>query len=349
MTTIPRVAEDLTAEWLSEVLGREITGVAVEPMGVGVGLVGSLFRLRLTGESGPATIVAKLSAPTDEGRFVATVINMYGREVGFYSGLADRVTIAHPACFHAAHDPQTQDSVLLLEDVSGRGVMLDSLTGISVEDAGPAVRTLARHHAAFWDDPSLAEYPFLLRLADEPYPSAVAFAYEAAWPTALEYLGDRITPVVRAFGDAYPGRIAALYEKLCDGPQVLAHADWRLDNLFLAPDGEVIAIDWQLIDRSVGPRDLAYFVTQGIEVDDPAGYERLFDLYVAELGTHGVAVDRDWAWEMYRYGTAMTFVYPVIASGALTVNDDRHLALCRKMVDRWTAAMAALDAYDLPL
>jgi hypothetical protein len=62
-----------------------------------------------------------------------------------------------------------------------------------------------------------------------------------------------------------------------------------------------------------------------------------------------VDVDREWAWEMYRYGTAMTFVYPVIACGALTVNDDRHLVLCRTMVDRWAAAMAALDAFDLPL
>lgn len=347
--TIPRVAEDLTPEWLSEVLGRRIAGVEVEPIGVGVGLVGSLFRLHLAGAGEPRTLVAKLSAPTEEGRFVATVINMYGREVGFYESLAERVTVAHPACFHAAHDPQTQDSVLLIEDVADRGVLLDSLAGISVDAAEPLVRTLARHHAAFWDDPSLASYPFLLRLADEPYPSAVAFAFDAAWPTTQEYMGDRITPAVRAFGDAYPGRIAALYEKLCDGPLVLAHADWRLDNLFLAPDGGVVAIDWQLIDRSVGPRDLAYFVTQSVSVDDPTGYTRLFDLYIDELRSLGVGVDRDWAWEMYRYGTAMTFVYPVIACGALTVNDERHVALCRTMVDRWAAAMVALDAFDLPL
>ena len=37
-----------------------------------------------------------------------------------------------------------------------------------------------------------------------------------------------------------------------------AFGDWRLDNLFFTPDDEVVAVDWQLIDRSVGPRDLAY-------------------------------------------------------------------------------------------
>ena len=60
--SIPRVAEDLTPEWLSDTLGREITGVRIEPVGVGVGLVGSLFRLHLEGEGEPNTIIAKLSA-----------------------------------------------------------------------------------------------------------------------------------------------------------------------------------------------------------------------------------------------------------------------------------------------
>jgi hypothetical protein len=347
--TIPRVADDLTPEWLTDVLGREITGVQIEPVGVGVGLVGSLFRLELEGEGEPQTMIAKLSAPTEEGRFVATVINMYGREVGFYTELSEHTAIGHPMCFYAVHDPETQDSVILIEDVSPCGTVLDSVAGIDVDDAGPALRTLARHHATFWDDDTLTEYPFLLRLADEPYPVAVAFAYDAAWPTTREYMADRITPELKTFGDAYSARIPALYEKLCDGPMVLSHADWRADNLFLTPDGEVIAVDWQLIDRSVGPRDLSYFVTQSVNVSDPEGYEKLFDTYLDELRSHGVEVDRDWAWEMYRYGTAMAFVYPVVACGALTVNDERHLEVCRTMIDRWKAAMDALDAYDLPL
>ena len=37
--TIPKTADDLTPDWLSEALGRRITGVCVEPVGVGVGLV----------------------------------------------------------------------------------------------------------------------------------------------------------------------------------------------------------------------------------------------------------------------------------------------------------------------
>jgi len=348
--SIPVTDSDLTPAWFSAALGRRIDEVEVEPLGVGVGLVGNLYKVRLTGDDGgPSTMIAKLAAPTEEGRFVATVINMYGREYRFYTELSTKTPISHPACYYAAHDPETQDAVLLLEDVSSRGRALDQITGCTLAEARPAIRVLAQLHAQFWDDTDLASSDWLLRLCDEPYPAAVGFAYETAWPAAQEHLSDVIDDRVKAFGDAYGARIGAMFEKLCEGPHVLSHADWRVDNLFFAPDGDVIALDWQLVDRSVGPRDLAYFMTQSVNVADPSEYEIAFDTYLADLAEFGIEVDRDWAWEMFRYATAFAFVYPVVAAGALTVNDPRHLALCRAMLVRSVAGLEALDAFDLPL
>jgi Ecdysteroid kinase-like family len=347
--TIPRTIADITPEWLSDALGRSVTSITTEPVGVGVGLVGQLFRVRMEVDGEPSTVVAKLSAPTDEGRFVATVLNMYGREVGFYTELSPRTTIAHPACYFAAHDPVTQDSVLLLEDVSARGRGGDQIAGHSLTEARSAIRTLARLHACFWDDASLASSPFLLRLDDDPYPAAVAMAYDVAWPRVQEIFGDMIDDRVRDLGDRYSQLIPALFAKLCDGPLVLSHADWRLDNLFFTADDEVIAVDWQLIDRSVGPRDLSYHVTQSLNIDDAAGYRQAFDTYVSDLDELGVEVDRTWAWEMYRYGTMFGFVYPVVATGALTIEDPRHVELTRSLFRRSLAAIDALDAFALPL
>jgi hypothetical protein len=115
-----------------------------------------LWNSQQTAGDGSGTY-AKLAAPTPEGRFVATVINMYGREVGFYTELSPRTPIAHPECYFAAHDPETQDTVLLMEDVSGRGAPLDQIAGVAAADAAPAIRTLAQLHAAFWDDGSLQD------------------------------------------------------------------------------------------------------------------------------------------------------------------------------------------------
>src|SRR4051812_46472637 len=158
--TIPRTVADLTPEWCTTALGRTITTVTPTPLGVGIGLVGQLFKLELDGPDGSSTVVAKLAAPTDDGRFVATVLNMYGREVGFYSALSARTRIEHPACFYTEHDAETQDAVLLLEDVSTRGRMLDQVAGCSVADARSAIRSLAELHACYWDDDSLDDAPF---------------------------------------------------------------------------------------------------------------------------------------------------------------------------------------------
>jgi hypothetical protein len=347
--TIPRSAEDLTPEWVGKALGRTIDSVTATPLGVGVGLVGLLYRLELEGPDGTSTVVAKLAAPTDEGRFVATVLNMYGREVGFYTELSARTNIAHPACHYAEHDAETQDTVLLLEDVAPRGRILDQVAGSSVTDARSAIRSLARLHACFWEDDSLTEAPWLLRLCDDPYPGAIAFAYESAWPRVQEFFADLITEQVKTFGDAYGARIPALLAKLCEPPLVLAHGDWRLDNMFVTPDDDVIAVDWQLIDRSVGPRDLAYFVTGSIDVSDPAEYQTAFTHYLSDLAGHGVRPDEAWAYEMYRYGAVLGFVYPVIAAGALTIEDPRHLEVTRSMLIRSLKALEALDAFDLEL
>jgi hypothetical protein len=347
--TIPKKLDDLTPEWLSDALGRRITAVRAEPLGVGVGLVGTLFRLHLRGDGEPDTMIAKLAAPSDEGRFVPTILNMYGREVGFYKELSARTPIRHPDCYYADHDTETQDCVLLLEDVSLCGTIQDQLAGVDVADTGPALRTLAKLHAEFWDDTSIRDCPFLLKLSDDPYPGAVSFAYETAWPVVQQHFADQMTDQLVEFGNAYGARIPALFAKLCEGPLVLSHADWRLDNLFLTDDEKVIAIDWQLIDRSVGPRDVAYFASQSVNLTDPEDQRHLFDTYIQELEGFGVSVDHEWAWEMYRYGAMLGFVYPVVAAGALVVEDERHLKLTGNMLQRSIAALETLDAINLPL
>ncbi len=64
----PHQPEDLTAAWISEKIGAPVNDFTIEQIGVGVGLLGRLYRLTLTGDaSTPASVVAKF--PTlDEGR-----------------------------------------------------------------------------------------------------------------------------------------------------------------------------------------------------------------------------------------------------------------------------------------
>jgi hypothetical protein len=43
------------------------------------------------------------------------------------------------------------------------------------------------------------------------------------------------------------------------------------------------------------------------------------------------------------------FVYPVVAAGALTIEDPRHMQITGRMLQRSIAAITTLDAFELPL
>jgi Phosphotransferase enzyme family len=346
---IPCTADDLTVEWCSEALGRQVDTVETAPLGVGVGLVGQLYRLQCTTPEGPISIIAKMAAVSEENRFVAMVLNMHGREVGFYSELAEQAQISVPECHYSAHNPENHDCVLLLEDLAPRGELKDQIAGAGLEEVAPAIRVLARFHASTWDDPTKTSAPWLPRLDDPNIIGAVQMAYASAWPKIQEFFPELLTPALQKLGDEYSDHIPALFGKLCEGPRVLSHGDWRLDNLVFTPDGDVVAFDWQLCDSSVGPRDLSYLVTQSLELDSPEQYTEALDIYLEELAAAGIDVDRAWAEEMYRYGTLLGFVYPVVAGGALTIDDPRHVELCRTLLVRSITALEALDAFDLPL
>ena len=49
MTTIPASIDEVTPEWLSEVMRADVTSVETEQIGVGIGVSSALYRVRLIG------------------------------------------------------------------------------------------------------------------------------------------------------------------------------------------------------------------------------------------------------------------------------------------------------------
>src|SRR6478736_2748375 len=153
--SFPTSAAALTKEWLSDALETRVTRFEIEPIGVGVGLVCDLVRVRLVHDGdGPASIIAKFPSASEENRFVALVLQMYGRETRFYRELAKDTPISAPRCHAVEHDVEADEFVLLLEDLAGARVV-DQIVGIGRADAELAIDQLARFHARWWNDPVL--------------------------------------------------------------------------------------------------------------------------------------------------------------------------------------------------
>lgn len=367
--TIPTDADSITADWLTGALRSTgtidetvaVTDFEIEPVGVGIGLVGCLARVTPTyaGDDtlvaqAPERFIAKFPAPEEGSRFVAMVLGMYRKEVGFYRHLADQCALPHATCHYADHDAESDDFIILMEDLSSidghPSRVVDQIGGCDREDAEAAIDALADFHAGYWNDEALTTTDWLGALCDAPFPDAVAMSYDQSWEPVQELFGEYLTPEVKDFGDRYTALLPDLVARLSEGPFTLSHGDYRLDNIFFgAGDVPLKVCDWQLVDRSRGARDLAYFTSQSLIPELRAEIERsLVERYVARLARHGVEdYPFDIAWHDYRLATAFGFVYPVIAGGSLDHADERATNLTGEMFRRSVRAIVELDALEL--
>jgi hypothetical protein len=351
---IPADPDGITPEWLTAVLRRDgdlrVDAVEVEPIGVCIGIMSVLFRVTPTYGSGrgPATVVVKLAPPYEQVRQVAAGYRFYEREVEIYRNLAHELALRPPELFYAAHDPATDDFVIVMEDL-GHLHSCDQLQGCGRDEARLVVREMARHHAHWWRDERLGTLPFIQSAAEAPYPQYHEQSTKEAWPVLLERFGDSIPDPIRALGERWNEIGPPIMVGSDDHPATLLHGDLRLDNLFFAADGEsVYALDWQISFAGGGPTDLAYFTSQSLAVDERRATEAdLTRLYHDTLVANGVTdYPFDEFWDDYRRAVLFCFGYP-LTGGAVELVNDRAMALAKAMLERSIAAIEDLDAQEM--
>ncbi|WP_280425205.1 phosphotransferase [Nocardia carnea] len=339
MTTPTTVAE-LTPEWLTTALHGHVDEVAAEP--VGTGQIGSVYRLRLTGDGVPAQLLAKLPA-TDPGTR-GMLAGAYRQEIRFYTEIAATVAIRTPRCYYAETHGDGSEFVLLLEDLAPAR-QGDQIAGCPVAHAHQAVANLAGLHAPRWCDETLLDIEGFSRNG----PEEAATLGELYGPTTdlfLDRLGHRLTPedcdTVRACGAVIAGWLIARPERFG-----LVHGDYRLDNLlFGAGDPAVVtAVDWQTVNLGLPARDLAYFVTTGLDPQIRRTEEdKLVATYhrrLVELGVTGYELDD--CCQDYRFA-ALQGPLVAVFGAAYGTPTERGDAMFATMIRRSCAAIRELDS-----
>jgi hypothetical protein len=220
---IIRTPEDLDPGWLAEALeSGPLASFAIEE--IGTGQMSESHRISLIYEdpqrAGPATIVIKVAASDPTSRATGVGLGIYAREVRFYRELAPRIggPLAH--CRFAHYDETEGWFTLVLEDVAP-AVTGDQIAGCSVEQAGLAMRELARLHAPVFADRRLSEADWLGQ------PAAVNQALASQLlPGFLERYGERISSEHRALCERF---VAGLDAWLADrrAPLGLLHGGLR--------------------------------------------------------------------------------------------------------------------------
>ncbi|MBV8979562.1 MAG: phosphotransferase, partial [Acidimicrobiia bacterium] len=276
----PTSPSEVDAAWFTEAMrstdmigdGVEVTAFEAEPIGIGVGILGLLWRISLDyrGDSGPGTAVLKLPHTGAQSREIADAFRFYEREVGFYEQGAPRSPVRTPVRYASAFDVTSGDFVLLMEDVGDRRCY-DQMAGCPPEEAARDLGVLAGHHAAWWESPDLDSLSWIVRMADPPNPQSLVPALRQSWPIIESQFGHLLRGPMFEAAKRMPDAVPALLERLGEAPATLLHGDHRLDNLFFSddegPDG-VVMLDWQITGAGRAPYDVAYFLSQSLVPED---------------------------------------------------------------------------------
>lgn len=342
--------KDITADWLNAALdsvGIGLVAASVSTEAVGTGQMGATYRLGVSwaGGDGPETLIAKVAAGDPTSR--AMVSQGYAAEVGFYRHLSGRTTVSTPGCWYSAISDDATEFTLLLDDAAPAvpGVQVE---GCTTEQAASALANLVGLHAPFWNDPALEGADYLMRTG----PDGAAFLQELLIGATADFveryredLGSDEAEVLKTVADSIADWVVAAGEH-----SSLIHGDYRLDNLMFAPDGEVVALDWQT--AGVGPalRDVAYFLGTCLDVEQRRQHEeRLVADYHAGLLRSGVQdYDFELCWEDYRlgqlHGPLVTVLGAILATGTRSESSD---AMFLAMAHRCCAAISDLGSFDL--
>ncbi len=289
---IADVAELLTPEWVTAALrhaGHDVTVTALTRQAVGTGQMGTSIRLALTFDGARdglrSSIVAKL--PSTDAQQRTMVAGIYRTEVEFYRQLAPTVAVRTPRCHYSDISPTWTEFVLLLEDLAPRE-QGDQIRGCSVDEARIGVVNLAGLHGPRWNDPSLTDHDWMQLIAGDGA-TMIGLIMRDATDRFLERYADRLTDEDRELLDRVP---EVLPRWILARPERVApiHGDYRLDNLmFGRGEDPVAAVDWQTVTLGLPARDLAYFLSTGLPVEDRREHEdELIQAYHAALRSHGV-------------------------------------------------------------
>lgn len=344
---IPTGPAELTPEWFDEHLGWKVDAVDAVQIGIGIGVSSTLYRVTFDGGKGPDsvpdTVVVKLVAIDPAAAFTSQVLKFYEREVQFYDKLADTAPVRTPHGYYGEVSGDGASFVAVIEDLAGNRIV-DQTEQMTLEDAGRIIDAVADWHARWWNNvDGMCDTGQTVALSDPIYPAMLPGLFDEGWAklnaTPACVPGDAL----QAIGTRWTTAVAELLQRLSTGPETLLHGDVRTDNIMFAPDETPIFMDFQILGTGSAAYDLAYFVTQSLDVD-AVGEMELFQRWITRLEANGVpADDLSDMWEQYRNAAAFCLVYPVVASRGMDFDDPRQVALANSMVHRFERAASDLD------
>ena len=285
--------DELDAPTLARLLGRPVEHVEVMSVAE---LTNLHVRLRVDGE----VLFCKLPPSDPVRRATINATGMGRREALFYSTLAAQLRLRTPVV-HAAEHAEDGTFVLLLEDLQSSGCSVsDGTVGVTPDAAAVALEELAAMHVRF-ESPTR-------RAAEAPWvqPSGPGSDYAVGMLRfGIEHHRDRLGDAFVALAEVYCERRLDLQALWHGGPQTIVHGDPHLGNVF-DDHGRTGFLDWGIVMISTPLRDVSYFLTMAMDVDDRRTHEEALLRHYLDARAGGTPISFDEAWRQHRLQAAYT-------------------------------------------
>jgi hypothetical protein len=339
---------ELTPRWLTAALdrggvhGAQVVGFRWRRIGQDTGISGFVTRveLRYRGHppgDAPASVVIKFP----KWRAAHNLPYPFA-ERRFYRDHATSCPIGTPRFYYGAYNRDARRWSLVLEDLRQHRALND-VAGIPASDAPAVVAGLARLHAWARREPGL----------DWIFDGYEESAFRRGWYQRNVERGIRRLRGFIPREDLARLRGLANHETaarslLAAPPLTAIHQDFRGDNLFMTSTGDVVVVDWEMMQCDRGGAELGRFLGTSLrpEVLRSDG-DALVDLYARTVAAHGfreytrAAIERD-----VRLGLLRLMIRSVAQMPEPSLGRGRPLRVVRTWAIRSTAAVKQFDAMD---
>lgn len=327
MTHIVDTVGDLTPEWFTAALREGGTigdGVCVTSAKnelVGTGQLGLVARadLEYDAEGGPDSLIVKLPSQDVGSRQLGAAMGVYEAEVRFYQEIAPLVAAQVPRMHWGGLEPHTGRFTLVIDNLSPGSVVGDMVAGCSLDQARLAVTELVKLQSSSWDHPELLGRKWI---ADSARTERLFAAVPAALGPFLERFADRLEPEHVDLVKRLAPKASHYTTKVWTRPFVVAHGDYRLDNVMFGVDPAappISIIDWQAARLAPPLVDVAIFLGACVSPPERRAHERdLLRCYHEGLLSAGVdGFSLDDCWEGYRRSALYPFLLGIAVSMTL--------------------------------
>ncbi len=340
---LPLDVADCTPAFFTDAFERDVE--SAELLDRSSGTTGRA-RFALRGDPAlPATVFVKLAPFDEKQRAFVTQVGMGVTEARFYRDLASDVPVRVPRAYFA--ETEGDQYVMVLEDLEASGCRFPNPKDADIEfRARDIVEQLAALHAHYWESPRFDEEGDLAWLAKRG--TGDGGGGSTFIQMAVDTLGPQLGPEFARIADLYLARTREIVSLWNERPRTLVHGDPHMGNLFVDEQAgsRTGFLDWAVISRAPGMRDVAYVLCNSVPADvRAAGEKDWLTRYCARLGAAGLQFAFDDAWRQYRLFAVYSWVAATATAGMGSKWQPLHIGL--EGTERATAACAALGSVEL--